>query len=392
MKKTVLVCMKNMQKAGTEVACLNLLKSIDLKKFDVTLLLFEKTGELLSQIPAGIKVEEIRFNHERLCREIHNGFYENRPIHGLDAVIADYYIRILDKFNPDHNHRYDFMLNHLKWQKTDYDYILDFQGYGYFMTAFVSRYGFTGKKVTWIHDENVDWSGYVRSYLDGFDYFCGVSKACIKSFKDRWGKFSEKLCVFYNILDTKDIIERAREAISEEGFSDSVPVFVTIGRLEDQKGYPNAIDAARQLKDAGIFFKWYCIGRGSKEAELKQYAIDRGVCQEIEFIGPKSNPYPYIKNCTVYVQPSEHEGYGIAIAEARVLKKCIVATDLECVKEQISDGENGYLIPYDADALAEKLKELLDHPEQRAKVEQKLEQDLALIGDKPVYFRYKEGE
>jgi len=389
-KKSILVCLKSLRRAGTEVACLNLLRTIDYSKYSVTMLLYETEGELLHELPKEVEVCQLTFKNEDLCRELYDAFYAGRVVKGVTAKIVDIAIRVMDKLKPNRNHRYSFMLKNAIWNRRNYDYILDFQGYGYFMTAFVSGNGFRGKKLTWIHDENVDWSSYVGDYLDGFDYYCGVSKACAKALKDRYPKYSDQMCVFYNILDTKRIINRSEETIAEISELKTIPSFVTVGRYEDQKGYPHAIRAAKRLKDDGYKFVWFCIGMGSKETEIKQLAAEIEVDDCIKFVGERSNPYPYIKNCMIYVQPSRNEGYGIAIAEARILKKCIVATDLECVKEQITDKENGYLIPYDADALAEKLKELLDHSDLRTKVEKKLAEELELIGNKPIYFRYKE--
>ena len=48
-----------------------------------------------------------------------------------------------------------------------------------------------------------------------------------------------------------------------------------------------------------------------------------------------SNPYKYIKNGDIYVQPSRFEGYGITIAEAKALNKPIVASNIPEFKEQL---------------------------------------------------------
>lgn len=61
-------------------------------------------------------------------------------------------------------------------------------------------------------------------------------------------------------------------------------------------------------------------------------------------LGRKDNPYPYMKNCELYIQPSRHEGFGLTLFEARLLKQTVIATKLPAFKEQIIDRENGLLV------------------------------------------------
>ena len=73
----------------------------------------------------------------------------------------------------------------------------------------------------------------------------------------------------------------------------------------------------------------------------------------------KINPYPYMKLSDIYVQPSRHEGYGIAIAEARCLNKPIIATNLECIREQITDNITGKLCEFNEEDFANSITELI---------------------------------
>lgn len=387
-KIQVLICMNKMLNAGTEVACLNLIKSFDFEQYAVTLLLYEKTGDLLAFVPEQVRIQEIEFDNARICRELHDGFFENRPMRFLTAKIIDLWIRLWDKLVPGINHRYKYLLKHVIYLSQKYDYILDFQGYGFFMSAFVASLSAPKKKLTWVHDENVEWADYIKGYLDCYDYYCAVSKACARSIIQKRPQYRDKTYVFYNLMDANLILKRAKEDpdIAIDGKS---PCLVTVGRLEDQKGYPHAIQAAAILKEKDFNFQWYFIGTGSRREILEQMTREFGVEDYVHLLGAKSNPYPYIKNCTLYVQPSKHEGYGIAIAEARLLGKCLVATALDCIKEQIRDGENGYLVEYDAEKLAEKIQMLLVHPELRGNVEQRLrEENTTTQWDKPTWFKY----
>lgn len=63
--------------------------------------------------------------------------------------------------------------------------------------------------------------------------------------------------------------------------------------------------------------------------------------ENLILLGTKLNPYPYIKNCDIYVQPSRSEGYCLTLAEAKILEKPIVVTEFAGSFEQIENQING---------------------------------------------------
>ena len=64
-------------------------------------------------------------------------------------------------------------------------------------------------------------------------------------------------------------------------------------------------------------------------------------------LGKKSNPYPYIKACDIYVQPSRYEGNSVTVREAQILCKPVVVTDYSTVRNQVRNGEDGVIVPMD---------------------------------------------
>jgi glycosyltransferase involved in cell wall biosynthesis len=73
----------------------------------------------------------------------------------------------------------------------------------------------------------------------------------------------------------------------------------------------------------------------------------------------KENPYPYVRQCTLYVQPSRYEGKSIAIDEAKILGKPIVVTNFSTAKDQIKSDVNGIIVEMNPDALATTIATLL---------------------------------
>lgn len=130
-----------------------------------------------------------------------------------------------------------------------------------------------------------------------------------------------------------------------------------------------------ELKKRGLCFKWFIIGDGRDLNKLRTMAKEYQVEQEIIFLGMRENPAPYVKSCDLYLQPSRHEGYPITIVEARSLQKVIIASDIPSMREQIRDGENGYLCPLDVMQFADKIQKVLADQEGRDAVRKKLREE-----------------
>jgi glycosyltransferase involved in cell wall biosynthesis len=178
--------------------------------------------------------------------------------------------------------------------------------------------------------------------------------------------------VLYNIILPDDIIAKSLES-AEEMIDDGNPILCTVGRLSEEKGQQMIPEVAELLRDAGLNFKWYLVGDGRLRPELKREISARNLMSQVFLLGAKQNPYPYMKNCNIYVQTSFSEAYCITVAEARILAKPIISTDAPGIREQITNGENGLIVDaMTPEALAKGIKTLLDHPEMVKKFKEAL--------------------
>ena len=125
-----------------------------------------------------------------------------------------------------------------------------------------------------------------------------------------------------------------------------------------------AVQALARLRREGYDVRWYIIGSGEREAEeaLKLMAIDYNVADLLILLGNTTNPYTYMRDCDIYAQPSRHEGKPIAVEEAKILYKPILATEYLSAGEQLGDGEYGRICPISVDGIYEGLKAMLDDP------------------------------
>ena len=111
--------------------------------------------------------------------------------------------------------------------------------------------------------------------------------------------------------------------------------------------------------DRGIEAKLYLVGAGNFEKECKKLAINLGIEDKVIFLGAKSNPYPYMKECDIYIQPSRYEGYCITLAEALIFDKKIVATRFTGALEQLKERDNNQICDYTSESISKGILKLI---------------------------------
>lgn len=370
----VLILTNSFAIGGTEAALNSLLKMMNPEEYQITVLAITKEGPLLKEVPGTVKIKQLLFTKSKYRIFVSGRKEKTDSIKTLAAKIEKKYYYFKYKQNAEKNHLYEKILEYTSPLEGEYDLLLDFHGYGYFLTAYGAECIKAKKKAMWIHDENIWWLYKVVSYLGKYDKIFCVSQAVKTSLLKNFPEYKEKAEVFYNVTDTERIKRMADDALNDERYRGNRKI-LTIGRMEEQKGYDVAIEAAEILKNRNIAFQWFFMGDGNLRQELEKIVKKKGLEKNIIFLGKKSNPYPYIKNCNLYVQPSRHEGYATTILEARVLKKIIVASDIPSNREQIKTGINGYLEILKGEAFAERIEGILQGKEHTEKITGNLENE-----------------
>src|SRR5699024_5886183 len=119
---------------------------------------------------------------------------------------------------------------------------------------------------------------------------------------------------------------------------------LTVGRLAFEKGQDIAIRVLSKLIQEGKQVRWYCVGEGSQRREYEQLIRDYNLQGKFILMGSDINPYTYMKQCDIYVQPSRYEGYCITLIESRSIRNTIVTTDVNGEREQLIDGVTGLIV------------------------------------------------
>ena len=134
-------------------------------------------------------------------------------------------------------------------------------------------------------------------------------------------------------------------------------MLLSVGRFCHQKNFDNVPDIARRVIEKGLNVKWYLIGFGD-EALIRQKIAEAGMEEHVIILGKQSNPYPYIRTCDIYVQPSRYEGKSVTVREAQILCKPVIITDYPTARSQVQDGVDGIICPMDNAGIARAICDL----------------------------------
>lgn len=139
----------------------------------------------------------------------------------------------------------------------------------------------------------------------------------------------------------------------------------SVGSHVEQKGYKYLIDAfdllAIDQEDPHLLL----IGDGQRHQELQKLARQLGIANRVHFTGRVPDVYPFLPAFDIAVYPSLWEGFGLAMVEAMVAGRPIVASDIRPFDELLD--EAGVLVPPgNSDALAEAISSLLSDPDRQS--------------------------
>ncbi|HBI02163.1 MAG TPA: glycosyltransferase [Flavobacterium sp.] len=208
------------------------------------------------------------------------------------------------------------------------------------------------------------------TYFKQLNAVLTISEQCLEVLQHTFPELSSKFKIMYNIVSV-DLINQMAQA--DMKVSKDENYLLSIGRLDTQKGFDMAIHAVKLLVDKGVAIKWYIIGEGPERKNLETLLLTLGLSNHVSLLGLKKNPYPYLKNALIYVQPSRFEGKSIAIDEAKILCKPILVTDFSTVGDQIEHLQTGYITKMNPESLAEGIEKMLLDAELRLQLSQQLQ-------------------
>jgi glycosyltransferase involved in cell wall biosynthesis len=227
-------------------------------------------------------------------------------------------------------------------------------------------------------DPNLKWWRFrLVQAVDGFlaryftDHFHAVSQAVKDAAVTTLRIPPEKITVVYRGRDPERIgeltTERRQRMRVALRIGEGVPVLVTVGRQEFQKGHRYLIEALPRLLERHPETRVLIVGRqGSATADLERLVAKLGLDDSVHFLGHRPDVTDVMAAADVFVFPSLFEGLGGALIEAMALGLPIVASDIPPVREVVGDERVADLVPpRDSAALAAALLAILEDPERQ---------------------------
>jgi glycosyltransferase involved in cell wall biosynthesis len=345
---------------GVEKALISMLELMPKEEYEVTVLIMENGGELIGDIPDHIKVRCIYENERKAMRKIWNYSKKGRIISAIRLV----WYSILERQAKTAFEQQIIHSKLLPTLKKEFDLAIAFHIPASLPVIYAINNIKAKNKVAWIHNDVSETQYrktvplYEKFYKNYDKIFC-VSQNARNNFDKMFPNLKEKTSVFYTILDEKKIKEMS---LGKESYSDifTGTRILTVGRLSSSKGQDLIpLVLAKLIANGYSNIRWYCLGEGETRHELETLIRKLHLENDLFLLGNKSNPFPYIKDCDLYVQPSRHEGFCITLAEARALNKPIVSTDSVGAREQIEDGHDGLIVEFDVEQLVNSIKKLI---------------------------------
>ncbi len=211
-------------------------------------------------------------------------------------------------------------------------------------------------------------------------YFC-VSKTAKNSFDIVLPDLANKSIVIYNIINVEEMRKNALEAENPYPVDGRKHV-VSVCRVSDKsKGVFRMLDVCEKLKDEKILFSWYLVGDGPDLTSVKNEIKMRGIEEYFIIVGKKDNPFGYYKYSDLVAVPSYYEGLCGVVNEAKVTGCAVIATEFSGIHEQLTHGQNGWIVKNDTQSIIDGMRLLLTDSE----LLQKLKNDdypLDIIDDK----------
>lgn len=375
-KPHIIILIHYLELGGAEMALIGLLHALDPSRADVDLFVYNHRGPLMQYIPEWINLlpeigaysvieEPITVALKRRHIGVVAGrlwakwqfkqFRKNHPAHGDDGAImqyvGDYVTPHLPNINPDTE--YDLCISFLTPHNIGLDKVK------------------AKKRLAWIHTDystiDIDTKRELPIW-GAYDKIVSISDEVTNSFLKCFSSLSSKIIRMENILPFNYINNRSNEFDASKELTGEINL-LSIGRYCHAKNYDNVPDIARRMVNAGLSgLKWYIIGYGGSEQLIRKKIAESGVEDYVILLGKKENPYPYIKACDIYVQPSRYEGKSVTVREAQILHKPVVVTNFPTAKSQIKDGVDGVIVPLDNEGCAQRLTDFIKNKKLRASI------------------------
>lgn len=369
MKKSILFIVSDMQSGGVSKSMSTLLNVIDYNRFDIDVLILNPSGVFMELLPKNLNIisdDRTKLLFSSFPSNIFQLLKKGYVVSAASRVAVAFFMT----FNKGLGSK---VLSYgIMNIKKEYDLAVDYNGQHqlYYLVDKVKA----KIKVSFFHSDYAKWDYYYQmdqKYYPKIDKIYTISETCVASLKKYFPKEDSKIELFENI-SSLELIESLAESPIEIMPENAI---LSIGYLTERKGTLLALESAAKMKELGMSFRWYFIGKDVKDHDYPLLVKKYGLEDYIVFVGVTANPYPYIKNAKIIAHLSYFEGKSIALDEAKLLCKPMVVTNFSTVNDQFTHNFNATITTFDTNKIAEQIIELLRSQSVREKYSQNLKVD-----------------
>lgn len=360
-KNKIIFVTKALWIGGIETALANLLNQFNYEKFEVTLLVLHAELNLLDQINPNCRIlivdreEMYSFNEKyKYIKLYHLTEEAEQP-----SLLHRMFMWMIPFLKWTENRQYIRYIRHLmKDESFDTciiysDVVAEMAIRGIHAKHFLMYYHHGAMRHVY-HDQ----VAYKKC-----DKIIAVSENQAEELRKFIPSAADKIVTIHNLTDI--------EGIQSKAAADTIEVFdktrfniVTVGRVSYEKGMDIAVQTCAKLVERGATnICWWIVGDGPAMPQIRTAIAEMDIDPYIKLVGMKDNPYPYVRQADLYVQPSRVESFGLTILEALILGKVVVSTETFGAKENIINGINGLLCEANVYDISKTIEKLLENTE-----------------------------
>lgn len=372
--KKILIAYDTMMTGGTTTALLSLLNELDYSRFSVDLILFMNEGPFLKDIPQQVNLldqayiqtgKKLSVSKEKIIRTVLNGNafrsvfsyikYKKTPKGNLRNILMHYGIQAQVAMSRKVDQEYDVAIGFIEGWSDQY---------------ILSNRVKAKKKIIWIHPD------YKVSYLipeidkklfKKATNIVVVAKSCEINICKFFPEYADKVRIIENIYSASYIKKKASEntpAVKLSGVN-----FCTVARCDmDVKGLDRILVALKKIKEGGQNeFLWHYIGDGRDFQQLKDKIDELGLQDNVICYGQMNNPFTILKQMDYFVLASRYEGKPVSVTEAMALNIPCIVTAYASAREQVTDGENGFVTDNSEEGIYRAFDTIFKNPELKDK-------------------------
>ena len=375
--KKILIVSHTMELGGAERALLGLLNNIDYGQYSVDLFLERHVGELLPFVPDQVNILPENPAYASLGVPAAQVIKNKKPLIAAGRYIGK---KKSEKFNRDSGYKSGVDVNINYSYKYTYKFMPMISSEKYDIAiSFLTPHYFAAEKakadvkVAWIHTDykaiEFDKKSEEKMW-EKFDKIISISHEVTKNFLNVFPQFKDKIIEVKNMHPAEFIKAESEKFTPVNEMPDGSIRLLSIGRYCVAKNFDNVPFICRELTEKyGLDLKWYIIGYGTDGDIIKANIASAGMQENVILLGKKDNPYPYIRLCDFYVQPSRFEGNAVTVNEALILGKKVILTDYDTAVNQVENGVDGVIVPLENSLCAKGIADYLNDGEKQKKIQ-----------------------